>query len=93
MSALTGPRRTPQTPTPAPALAPPPSLAPRYRLDGAELLSLQLLARGYSVDQVAELRRAAVVDVLWDLQGALSALGVPTLREALAAAKERGLLA
>ena len=93
MSALTGPRRYPQTPTPGPALAPPLSLAARYPLADRALLALQLLARGYSVDQVAELRRAPAVDVLWDLQGALTALGVPTVREALAAAKQRGLLA
>ena len=97
MTALTGPRRAPETPTstPGPAFAPesPPPLAPRHRLDGRELLALQLLARGYSVDQVAALRRAAVVDVLWDLQRALTVLGVPTVREAVASAKERGLLA
>ena len=36
---------------------------------------------------------ARVIEVLWDLQRALTVLGAPTVREAAAAARERGLIA
>ena len=90
MVAIASPRPAPKTPTSAPAPARP--LAPRYRLEGPALVALQLLARGYSVDQVAALRGSAVVDVLWELQRALTVLQTPTVREAVAEATERGLI-
>jgi hypothetical protein len=44
------------------------------------------------VDQVAALRGSAVVDVLWELQRALTVLQTPTVREAVAEATERALI-
>ena len=79
---------TPHTFTLAAALRPTPPDA----LTSAELLALQLLARGYAPAQIAALRGAALVDVLWDLQRVLTALRAPTVREAVAEARRRGLI-
>ena len=62
------------------------------RLTPKELRMLQLLARGYSADQLAALHGGAPLDVLWDLQRVLVVLGAPTVRGAVAEAKRRGLL-
>ena len=62
------------------------------RLTGPELAALQLVARGYSVDQVAGLRGCEIITVLWDLQRALTALRVRTVRQAIAAVRRRGLI-
>lgn len=69
-------------------IAPPP---PALLSQGATL-ALQLTARGYAPEQIATLRKVDLVDVLWDLQAALTVLGAPTVRQAVAAARERGLL-
>ena len=84
MERITGPsfaRPTPAPPLPARAL-----------MSVSATLALQLTARGYTPEQIAALRRTDVVDVLWDLQAALTVLGVPTVREAIIAAQEFGLL-
>jgi hypothetical protein len=44
------------------------------------------------VDQIAGLRRADAVGVLWDLQRALTAMGVTSVRDAVAEARALGLL-
>src|SRR5829696_2851892 len=43
------------------------------------LVALQLVARGYSPEQIAGLRGVALVEVLWDLQHALTALRAATV--------------
>jgi hypothetical protein len=67
-------------------------LASPALLGGSALVALQLLARGYSVDQIAGLRRADAVGVLWDLQRALTAMGVTSVRDAVVEARALGLL-
>ena len=62
------------------------------RLTGPQLLALQLVARGCSPDQIAAMRRGEVVEVLWDLQAALGALGAVTVREAVERATRLGLI-
>ena len=62
------------------------------RLGGRELVLLQLLARGYAPHQVAALRGEDEAAILADLRRALAALAAATVREALAAARRRGLL-
>ena len=57
-----------------------------------QLLELQLLARGYTPGQIAALAGVAVPDVLTTLDAAYAALGVRDWREAVAAARRRGLV-
>ena len=66
--------------------------APMPRLRGHEVLALQLAARGCSADQIAAVRKGPVIEVLWDVQRALTVFGVPTVRDAVAAARRRGLI-
>jgi hypothetical protein len=58
-----------------------------------ELVTLQLLERGYSPSQVSALRSRHIVDVLLDTSRAVSRLGVATLREAIDEARRRCLIA
>ena len=62
------------------------------RLTARERLVLQWVARDYTPDQIAALYGVAVVEVLWNLQRALGELGALTVREAVDAAIQRGLL-
>jgi DNA-binding CsgD family transcriptional regulator len=66
--------------------------APRATLTGGELVALQLLAAGYTPDQIAALHGVPAVAVLNDLAGALAALGVPNVRAAVSIARDRGLI-
>jgi DNA-binding CsgD family transcriptional regulator len=60
------------------------------RLTPSELLALQLTARGYSRQQIASLCGAAADEA--NLRRAFAVLGVATLEEAIAAARQRGLI-
>jgi hypothetical protein len=53
---------------------------------------LRLVACGHSPVEVAGILRCAVVDVLRDLQAALTVLDVPTVRDAIGEARRRGLI-
>jgi hypothetical protein len=57
------------------------------------LMTLQLLAAGYTPAQISALRRVPVVDVLLDASQAVRKLGAGTLRQAIDAAHRRGLVA
>ena len=61
-------------------------------LSGAELVTLQLVAHGYSPDQVAALRGVPRVAVLDELLRAVEALGTANVRDAIAEARCRLLL-
>jgi DNA-binding NarL/FixJ family response regulator len=65
---------------------------PATALTPQELVALQLLACGYSPNQIAELWGTALVDVLWQLQRPLKLLGAATAHEAVVAARARGLI-
>ena len=68
---------------------------PRHRpkITGRELLALQLFARGYSLEQIAHLRRDGLVETLWDLQHVLDLFGVTMVSDAIAEARQRGMIA
>ena len=79
--------------TPGSHRRPPAGVRPEgERLTGRELRLLQLLARGYSPDQLAALHGGAPLETLWDLQRVLTILGAPTVRDAVAEVRRRGLL-
>ena len=61
-------------------------------LEGRALLALQLLARGYTPAQIAGLREVSVSDVLRDLAHAFQHFDAGTAREAIDAARRRGLI-
>ena len=65
---------------------------PAARLEARELLTLQLLARGYSSAQVAHLCGSDVVAVLRDIEQALATLGATSVDGALTAALLRMLI-
>ena len=83
----------PPSPSLPPSGAPAPTLAGETHLSGPQLLALQLVARGCDADEIAALRGVEVVEVLWDLQAALGALGALTVREAVERATRRGFIA
>ena len=56
------------------------------------LAALRLVARGLSPVEIAAQQRCSLVDVLRDLQGALTVLDGATVSEAIAMAKQRGLI-
>ena len=66
--------------------------AVRAPLTGPALLAVQLLALGYSPEEIASVRQVAPEDVLGDLRAALAALGATTQRDAIAAARRRNLI-
>ena len=61
-------------------------------LDEAALVSLQLLARGYTPAQIAAARETSASDVLQDLARAFRHFGGATAREAVSEARRRGLI-
>lgn len=65
---------------------------PRGALSGRDLLILQLLARGYTGDQLARLYGADALELLWDSQRVLTVLGAPTVRDGVAEARRLGLI-
>ena len=80
------------TPHAAQPAADPPDAAAHARLSADELLSLQLLARGYSPDQIAALRGVHPVHILNELGRAVAALRATNVHTAAVAARERGLI-
>jgi DNA-binding CsgD family transcriptional regulator len=61
-------------------------------MGGRVLLLLQLLARGYSLGQVAALLRENDAALHADLERARAVLGAPTVAAAIAEAKRLGLI-
>ena len=55
-------------------------------------MTLALVARGYFPTEIASIRGVSVGAVVVDLHRAVEALDVATVREAIAAAAQRGLL-
>ena len=65
----------------------------RVAATGRDVLpALRLVAHGRAPDEIAEALRCPLVDVLRDLQAALTLLGAGTVREAVDEARRRGLL-
>jgi DNA-binding NarL/FixJ family response regulator len=62
------------------------------QLAARELLTLQLLARGYSLAQIAALLGDTEKNVSATLASALRALGAATVTEAIATARRRDLI-
>ena len=69
-----------------------PGRKPPHPLDDRALLTLQLVARGYTPAQIALLREAPAVEVLQDLMRAVRLLGAGTVRAAVDEAVRRGLI-
>ena len=61
-------------------------------LDQRALRTLQLAARNHTLLQIAVLRAVDVLEVLEDLQRAVSVLGTESARQAIDEARRRGLL-
>jgi DNA-binding CsgD family transcriptional regulator len=57
-----------------------------------DVLALELVARGYSSMQIAQLRRVRVTEVNTSLRRALRVFGVVTVGQAAAEARRRGLI-
>jgi hypothetical protein len=56
------------------------------------LPALRLVAHGHSPVEIAGMFRCSLVDVLRDLQDALTVLEAATVRDAIAEARRRGLI-
>ena len=71
----------------------PPSTEPRDgALQGRELLVLQLVARGYDLEQIGRLRGVSMAEVMWDVEQGVTKLGAVTLDGAVEAARRRRLV-
>jgi hypothetical protein len=66
--------------------------APPAALTVEELLTLQLAARGYALDQIADLRSVPVSHVVGNLWRAAQTLETATIATTLAKARARGLI-
>ena len=64
----------------------------RPAITGRELLALQLLARRYSLEQIAHMRQDGLIETLWDLQRVLDFFKVTTVSDAIEAARRRGMI-
>ena len=69
-----------------------PDLDARSHLTGRELVILQLLARGYSLGQCAQLTGASGTETLAAAQNAARKLDVPDIALAVFEAHRRGLI-
>ena len=65
---------------------------PESPLDDFEALVLQLVARGYSLRQIAALADADAAEVLRTLRRAAETLGATSVHEAIDEARRRGLI-
>lgn len=64
----------------------------RDRLSPAQLTALQLLAHGYSIEQIAVLLTVTPASIHEWLESAMQSLGTPCPEEAVHIAKRRGLI-
>jgi hypothetical protein len=62
------------------------------RFDARALVVLQLVARGYSVVRIAQLRGEPLEHIIASLHDTLAALDSTTVRDAVRAAQHRGLI-